>query len=148
MSEGWRGGGLGLIAVRQIVDQTIPKTKQVDSAVVMEVSLLELPQQAALAFIGAEGGWVWKVSLMSPEMFSCVDHTNCEADLRNMTEHGIAVREACDNEFCATCNLAGQCDSACGYCAATIVGLQPFELVATLASVAAVAWIFISGLTR
>ena len=38
VSEGWRGGGLGLIAVRQIVDQTIPKTKQVDSAVVMEVS--------------------------------------------------------------------------------------------------------------
>jgi ankyrin repeat protein len=117
------------------------------SAIWLVLLLLELPQQAALAFIGAEGGWVWKVSLMSPEMFSCVDHTNCEADLRNMTEHGIAVREACDNEFCATCNLAGQCDSACGYCAATIVGLQPFELVATLASVAAVAWIFVVSVT-
>ena len=38
VSEGWRGGGLGLIAVREIVDQTLSESKQVGSAVVMEVS--------------------------------------------------------------------------------------------------------------
>ena len=38
VNDGWRGGGLGLIAVREIIDQTLSESKQVDSAVVMELS--------------------------------------------------------------------------------------------------------------
>jgi hypothetical protein len=102
--------------------------------------MIELPQQAALAFIGATDGWFWSLPLLSPAVFDCIDHANCISDLANITAHGIDFQQVCDNEFCVTCVRSGQCDAACGYCATTILGMMPFELMFYLASTAALAW--------
>ena len=121
--------------------------KGVDKRSVLWLALLavELPQQAALAFVGADrvGLW-WQIPLLSPAMFSCVDHENCEADLRNMT--GLERTEECDLKFCAACERAGLCDSACGYCTTiTVLGIEPFVLVGLAAAAAAVVWIAIAS---
>jgi hypothetical protein len=111
------------------------------STIWLVLVMMELPQQAALAFVGATDGWVWNLPLLSASMFDCIDHENCASDLRNITEHGIDFQQACDNDFCVTCVRSGQCDAACGYCATMILGMKPFELMFYVASAAALAWV-------